>query len=131
MIKSLHSAYTTTQASVDFLKTAFDDVKLKQNLELKKIVRLIVERQDMIEMNQVEMSCQLTMLQTSVELLVSILLGDDVKKGETISKSSCTHYIFLRIMVILLIMETRVAKHLGLIKMQLALVVSRKPLTNL
>lgn len=89
MIKSLHSAYTATQASVDTLRISFDEVKINHNLEFKRALRPIVERKDKIEKKQDEMSGKLIEIQTSMEILLSIMLDDD-KKGEIIAKSKCT-----------------------------------------
>lgn len=49
MMKSLHSEQSKSQAAVDFIKLAFDEVKEKQDHQLKKVLRHIVERQDRIE----------------------------------------------------------------------------------
>lgn len=60
-------------------------------MDLTKIIRPITVRQTKLE-EKVDMSTQLNELQTSVELLVSLLLSDaNVKKVERLkSKSKCT-----------------------------------------
>lgn len=52
MIKSLHSEQTKSKAAADSLKLAFDELKLKQNLDMQKVLNPIVERQDKIEKKQ-------------------------------------------------------------------------------
>ena len=41
--------------------------------------------------NQASQQAQLNEIQSSVELLLSLLLSDDVKKGEKIVKSKCSN----------------------------------------
>lgn len=48
MMKSLQSDQTQTPKAIDSIKLAFDDVKLKEKYELKKALRPIVDRHDMI-----------------------------------------------------------------------------------
>lgn len=90
MMKSLHSDQTKTQTAVDSIKTTFDEVKAKHDYGLKKILRPIIERQDMIEKEQEKMSGQLKEVQNSLELFVSLILGDDAEKGEKLLPSKCT-----------------------------------------
>lgn len=52
MMKSLHSTQLKTQEEVDSIKTTFDSVKSKQELELRNIVRPITKRQDRIKKAQ-------------------------------------------------------------------------------
>ncbi|KAL8115054.1 hypothetical protein AgCh_021763 [Apium graveolens] len=65
-------------------------------LEIQKQITPIVSRQTAIEANQtrleatkVQISEQLTEVQNSMDLIISLLLGDYAKKGEKIVKSKC------------------------------------------
>lgn len=80
LLKSLYSDQIQSQVAIDSIKLALDEVKPKQDYELKKAIRPIVDRHERIEKDQEEMAGQLTEVQKSVELLVSLLLGDDAKR---------------------------------------------------
>lgn len=90
MIKSVHSDQVETPNAIDKVRTAFDDVKSKQEFKLKRALRSINERQATIKKKQEDIYAQLSQIQTSMELLVSVLLGDDAKRGEIIQKSKCS-----------------------------------------
>ncbi|KAK1364876.1 hypothetical protein POM88_040437 [Heracleum sosnowskyi] len=49
----------------------------------------IKKRLGKVEENQNAMSTQLNSISTAIELLTSVLLSDDVKKGESVSKDKC------------------------------------------
>ena len=57
---------------------------VSQNLEQKKVLKPVVERRDKIEERQDAMAGQLTQIQDSVEFMLYLPLGDDVKKGERV-----------------------------------------------
>ncbi|KAK1383709.1 hypothetical protein POM88_021444 [Heracleum sosnowskyi] len=49
----------------------------------------IKKRLGKVEENQTAMSTQMSSISTAIELLTSVLLSDDVKKGESVSKDKC------------------------------------------
>ncbi|KAL8104821.1 hypothetical protein AgCh_028845 [Apium graveolens] len=76
--KHLQGLHSQTQEKVDKLLEKADKLEMETKLDKKKFIRPISEK------------AQLNEIQTSVELLLSLLLSDDAKKGEKIVKSKCS-----------------------------------------
>ncbi|KAL8109306.1 hypothetical protein AgCh_025415 [Apium graveolens] len=95
-IQQLINARAKAQTQLDALKDVFHEVKFKYEHDLRKQLKHILVRQDKLEANQArleytqnKMSRQLDEVRQSMELIVSLLLGDDTKNGEIISQSKC------------------------------------------
>ncbi|KAK1402493.1 hypothetical protein POM88_002098 [Heracleum sosnowskyi] len=94
-VKSLHNHFDETQKSVTGLRNdvVVRDMSLKQDksmlLTLVKDQEVIKNRLSKVEENQTVMSDKLDSIATSLELLTSVLIPDDVKKGERILKDKC------------------------------------------
>lgn len=57
-------------------------------MDLAKIVKPVTDRQIKLEEQIDKMSIQLNEVHESMEILVSIILGDDTKKGEILKSKS-------------------------------------------
>ncbi|KAL8103728.1 hypothetical protein AgCh_028071 [Apium graveolens] len=102
--KSLQGLHSTTEAKVDKLQDTDDKLDMEIKLDKKRFIRPIQEKVEAIEkvqekkqaqldevlQNQAAQQIQLTEIQSSVELLLSLLLTDDAKKGEKVVKSKCS-----------------------------------------
>ena len=94
-IKSLHHRFDDNNNAIDRLR---DDISLRElNLhhEKSKYVSLLKEQEGFnkrlatVEANQVAMSAKLDAIANSVELLTSVLIPDDAKKGEKVVPVKC------------------------------------------
>ncbi|KAK1393573.1 hypothetical protein POM88_012629 [Heracleum sosnowskyi] len=94
-VKSLHNRFDETQKSVTGLRNdvVARDMSLKQDksmlLTLVKDQEVLKNRLTKVEDNQTVMSDKLDSIAASIELLTSVLLQDDVKKGERVLKDKC------------------------------------------
>ncbi|KAK1356243.1 hypothetical protein POM88_049499 [Heracleum sosnowskyi] len=94
-VKSLHNRFDETQKSVTGLRNdvVVRDMSLKQDksmlLTLVKDQEVLKNRLTKVEENQNVMSEIIDSIADSIELLTSVLILDDVKKGERISKDKC------------------------------------------
>ncbi|KAK1378063.1 hypothetical protein POM88_024807 [Heracleum sosnowskyi] len=79
---------TTLKLDRSFYSTQFKQ-QAKDSKEIKK-------RLGKVEENQAEMSTQLNSISNALELLTSVLLSDDVKKGESVPKDKCKDIQALR-----------------------------------
>ncbi|KAK1386919.1 hypothetical protein POM88_015097 [Heracleum sosnowskyi] len=98
-VKSLNNRFDENQQMLTKLRNevSLRDLTLKADRTsyyamFKKQARdseEIKKRLGTVEDNQNAMSAQLTSISTALELLTSVLLSDDVKKGESIPKDKC------------------------------------------
>ncbi|KAK1394729.1 hypothetical protein POM88_013785 [Heracleum sosnowskyi] len=94
-VKSLHNRFDETQKSVIGLRNdvVVRDMSLKQDksmlLTLVKDQEVLKNRLTKVEDNQTVMSDKLDSIAASLELLTSVLIPDDVKKGERVLKDKC------------------------------------------
>ncbi|KAL8125273.1 hypothetical protein AgCh_012817 [Apium graveolens] len=96
--------HTSTHEKVDTLREQADKLNLQIKLDKNRYIRPISEKVAAIEKtqekqhaqiaevlaNQASQKAQLDEIQSSVELLLSLLLPDDGKKGEKVVKSKCS-----------------------------------------
>ncbi|KAK1383980.1 hypothetical protein POM88_021715 [Heracleum sosnowskyi] len=102
-VKSLHNLFDETHKVVLGLS---NDIALKE-LALKKdraqFSSLIKDQETMkqrltnVESNQAELSTKIDSIAASLELLTSVLIPDDVKKGERVPKDKCKRTPTLRL----------------------------------
>ncbi|KAK1376195.1 hypothetical protein POM88_032388 [Heracleum sosnowskyi] len=105
-IKSLHNRFDESHKEVTALRNevGLRDLTLKNdrtyyNSMFKKQAKDsddIQKRLGKVEENQTAMSTQLSSISTAIELLTSVLLSDDVKKGENVPKDKCKDIQALR-----------------------------------
>ncbi|KAK1380647.1 hypothetical protein POM88_027391 [Heracleum sosnowskyi] len=94
-VKSLHNHFDETQKSVTGLRNdvVARDMSLKQDksmlLSLVKDQDVLKNRLSKVEDNQIVMSDKLDSIAASLEFLTSVLIPDDVKKGERVLKDKC------------------------------------------
>ncbi|KAK1397655.1 hypothetical protein POM88_007518 [Heracleum sosnowskyi] len=98
-IKSLHNRFDESHKEVTALRNevGLRDLTLKNdrtyyNSMFKKQAKDsddIQKRLGKVEDNQTAMSAQLTSISNALELLISVLLSDDVKKGESVPSDKC------------------------------------------
>ncbi|KAK1359790.1 hypothetical protein POM88_044264 [Heracleum sosnowskyi] len=98
-IKSLHNRFDESYTEVTALRNevGLRDLTLKNdrtyyNSMFKKQAKDsddIQKRLGKVEDNQTAMSAQLTSISNAIELLTSVLLSDDVKKGESVPSDKC------------------------------------------
>ncbi|KAK1384398.1 hypothetical protein POM88_022133 [Heracleum sosnowskyi] len=98
-IKSLHNRFDESHKEVTALRNevGLRDLTLKNdrtyyNSMFKKQAKdsdEIQKRLGKVEDNQTAMSAQLTSISNAIELLTSVLLSDDVKKGESVPSDKC------------------------------------------
>ncbi|KAK1378694.1 hypothetical protein POM88_025438 [Heracleum sosnowskyi] len=98
-IKSLHNRFDESHKEVTALRNevSLRDLTLKNdrtyyNSMFKKQAKDsddIQKRLGKVEDNQTAMSAQLTSISNAIELLTSVLLSDDVKKGESVPSDKC------------------------------------------
>ncbi|KAL8133959.1 hypothetical protein AgCh_009144 [Apium graveolens] len=102
--KSLKGQHSITHTKVDKLQENADKLDLMLKLDKYKFIRPIHEKVEAIEkvhekqqaqltdvlQNQASQQTQLNDIQSSVELLLSLHLPDDAKKGEKVVKSKCS-----------------------------------------
>ncbi|KAL8103385.1 hypothetical protein AgCh_027814 [Apium graveolens] len=96
VVRSLHTTQEATTSQINQIKESLTASRLTTHQEIQKQIAPIVFRQTAIEAiqarleaKQAQMSTQLIEVQNSMELILSLLLGDDLKKGEKIIKSKC------------------------------------------
>lgn len=89
MMKSLHGDNAATKEQVTSIRDVVDKALLTQKQDVSKIINLVSVRQTQLEEKVDKMYVQLNEVKKSVELLLSIFLVDDVKKGERALKSNC------------------------------------------
>ncbi|KAL8134557.1 hypothetical protein AgCh_009539 [Apium graveolens] len=104
LTKHLQGLHSSTLEKVDTLKEHADKLDLQLKLDKNRYIRPTLEKIEAIEKiqekqqtqidevlaNQVSQNAQLEEIQSSVELLLSLLLSDDAKKGEKVVKSKCS-----------------------------------------
>ncbi|KAK1394458.1 hypothetical protein POM88_013514 [Heracleum sosnowskyi] len=105
-IKSLHNRFDESHKEVTALRNevGLRDLTLKNDRTyytsmFKKQAKDsddIQKRLGKVEENQTAMSTQLSSISTAIELLTSVLLSDDVKKGENVPKDKCKDIQALR-----------------------------------
>ncbi|KAL8101032.1 hypothetical protein AgCh_033059 [Apium graveolens] len=102
--KHLQVLHTSTHEKVDTLREQADKLDQVLKLDKHRYIRPISEKVTAIEktqekqqaqiaevlVNQASQKAQLDEIQSSVELLLSLLLPDDAKKGEKVVKSKCS-----------------------------------------
>ncbi|KAK1387420.1 hypothetical protein POM88_015598 [Heracleum sosnowskyi] len=102
-VKSLNNRFDETHKAVIGLSNdiAAKELALKNDrTRLSSMIKDQVEikqRLSKVEENQTAMSSQLTSIATSLELLTSVFIPDDVKKGEKVSKDKCKRTPTLRL----------------------------------
>ncbi|KAK1359864.1 hypothetical protein POM88_044338 [Heracleum sosnowskyi] len=102
-VKSLHNRFDTTDKVIDGLRNDIvaREVTLKKDKSL--YLSLCQEQKDFssrllkVEENQTLMSGKIDSIAASLELLTSVLIPDDVKKGEKIPKDKCRRTPTLRL----------------------------------
>ncbi|KAK1360238.1 hypothetical protein POM88_044712 [Heracleum sosnowskyi] len=98
-VKALNNRFDETQTAVTNLRNevGIRDLTLKTDRsyysamfkQQAKDSDEIKKRLGKVEENQTEMSAQLNSISTALELLTSVLLSDDVKKGESVPNDKC------------------------------------------
>ncbi|KAL8115689.1 hypothetical protein AgCh_022256 [Apium graveolens] len=102
--KHLQGLHSSTHEKIDTLKEHADKLDLQLKLDKNRYIKPTLEKIEAIEKiqekqqaqiaevlaNQVSQKAQLEEIQSSVELLLSLLLPDDAKKGEKVVKSKCS-----------------------------------------
>ncbi|KAL8156461.1 hypothetical protein AgCh_001526 [Apium graveolens] len=102
--KNLQGLHSQTQVKADTLQESFNKLDMQIKLDKTRIIRPTLEKVEAIEKvqekqhaqisevlaNQASQQAQLNEIQSSVKLLLSLLLSDDAKKGEKIVKSKCS-----------------------------------------
>ncbi|KAK1369518.1 hypothetical protein POM88_035610 [Heracleum sosnowskyi] len=102
-VKSLHNRFDETHKVVLGLSNdiALKELALKKDRaqfsSMQKDQEEIKQRLTNVESNQTVMSSQLTSIAASLELLTSVFIPDDVKKGEKIPKDKCRRTPTLRL----------------------------------
>ena len=96
VVRSLHTAHEATTIQINQIKESLIASKLTTHQEIQKQISSIVSRKTTIESSQARMEAkqdqmfaQLTEVHNSMELISSLLLDDDAKRGENIIKSKC------------------------------------------
>ena len=89
VVRSLHTAHEATTTQINQIKESLIASKLLTHQEIQKQISPIVTKQIAIEASQTRLEAhqaqmfdQLIEVQNSMELILSLLLGDDAKKGE-------------------------------------------------
>ncbi|KAK1360617.1 hypothetical protein POM88_045091 [Heracleum sosnowskyi] len=98
-VKSLHNRFDETQKEVTGLRNDVTarELNLKhEKISLSREQDAMKTRLSKIEENQTVMSAKIDSIATSLELLTSVLIPDDVKKGERVSKDKCKRTQTLR-----------------------------------
>ncbi|KAK1382120.1 hypothetical protein POM88_019855 [Heracleum sosnowskyi] len=98
-VKSLHNRFDETHTAVTNLRNdvGLRDMTLKNDRsyyssmfkQQAKDSDAIQKRLGKVEDNQAAMATQLTSISNAIELLTSVLLSDDVKKGESVPSDKC------------------------------------------
>ncbi|KAK1388202.1 hypothetical protein POM88_016380 [Heracleum sosnowskyi] len=94
-VKSLNNRFDGTDKIIDGLRNdiAARELTLQKDkslyISLCKEQKAFHSRLSKVEENQAEMSNKLDAIANSLELLTSVLISDDVKKGERVSKDIC------------------------------------------
>ncbi|KAK1379154.1 hypothetical protein POM88_025898 [Heracleum sosnowskyi] len=98
-VKSLNNRFDENQQMLQHLRNegSVRDLTLKNDRsyyfnmfkQQAKDSEEIKKRLGKVEENQAEMSTQLNSISNALELLTSVLLSDDVKKGESVPKDKC------------------------------------------
>ncbi|KAK1389321.1 hypothetical protein POM88_017499 [Heracleum sosnowskyi] len=94
-VKSLNNRFDGTDKVIDGLRNdiAARELTLQKDkslyISLCKEQKAFHSRLSKVEENQAEMSNKLDAIANSLELLTSVLISDDVKKGERVSKDKC------------------------------------------
>ncbi|KAK1387877.1 hypothetical protein POM88_016055 [Heracleum sosnowskyi] len=102
-VKSLHNRFDETHKVVLGLSNdiALKELALKKDIaqfsSLIKDQETIKQRLTNVESNQAELSTKIDSIAASLELLTSVLIPDDVKKGERVSKHKCKRTPTLRL----------------------------------
>ncbi|KAK1365405.1 hypothetical protein POM88_040966 [Heracleum sosnowskyi] len=101
-VKSLHNRFDETHKDVIGLRNdivtkelALKTDRAKYSSMIKDQVK-IKQRLSKVESNQDEMSTKIDSIAASLELLTSVLIPDDVKKGERVPKDKCKRTQTLR-----------------------------------
>ncbi|KAK1392058.1 hypothetical protein POM88_011114 [Heracleum sosnowskyi] len=101
-VKSLHNRFDETHKAVIGLSNdvaakelALKNDRAKYSLMIKDQME-IKQRLSKVESNQDEMSTKIDSIAASLELLTSVLIPDDVKKGERVPKDKCKRALNLR-----------------------------------
>lgn len=91
-VKSLHNRFDETQKEVIGLRndvTARELTLKHEKISLSREQDAMKTRLSKIEENQTVMSAKIDSIAASLELLTSVLIPDDVKKGERVLKDKC------------------------------------------
>ncbi|KAK1378424.1 hypothetical protein POM88_025168 [Heracleum sosnowskyi] len=101
-VKSLNNRFDETDKAVMGLSNDIVAKELALKNDRTKLSSMIKDqvdikqRLDKVESNQSEMSAKIDSIATSLELLTSVLIPDDVKKGERVPKDKCKRAPTLR-----------------------------------
>ncbi|KAK1359330.1 hypothetical protein POM88_043804 [Heracleum sosnowskyi] len=94
-IKSLNNRFDASDKVIKSLRNDIATRELTQQKDKSLYISLCKDQKNFdsrlskVEENQVKMSTKLDEIANSIELLTSVLLSDDVKKGERVSKDKC------------------------------------------
>ncbi|KAK1396131.1 hypothetical protein POM88_005994 [Heracleum sosnowskyi] len=94
-IKSLNNRFDASDKMIEGLRNDIATRELTQQKDKSLYISLCKEqktfnsRLSKVEENQTAMSAQLTSISNALELLTSVLLSDDVKKGESVPSDKC------------------------------------------
>ncbi|KAK1365854.1 hypothetical protein POM88_041415 [Heracleum sosnowskyi] len=94
-IKSLNNRFDASDKVIEGLRNDIATRELTQQKDKSLYISLCKEqktfnsRLSKVEENQTAMSAQLTSISNALELLTSVLLSDDVKKGESVPSDKC------------------------------------------
>ncbi|KAK1352547.1 hypothetical protein POM88_053244 [Heracleum sosnowskyi] len=94
-IKSLNNHFDDSDKVIAGLRNDIATRELTQQKDKSLYISLCKEQKNFnsrllkVEDNQTAMSAQLTSISTAIELLTSVLLFDDVKKGESVPSDKC------------------------------------------
>ncbi|KAK1358671.1 hypothetical protein POM88_043145 [Heracleum sosnowskyi] len=94
-IKSLNNHFDDSDKVIAGLRNDIATRELTQQKDKSLYISLCKEQKTLnsrlskVEENQTAMSAQLTSISNAIELLTSVLLSDDVKKGESVPSDKC------------------------------------------
>ncbi|KAK1379332.1 hypothetical protein POM88_026076 [Heracleum sosnowskyi] len=101
-VKSLHNRFDETHKAVIGLSNDIATKELALRNDRVKVSSMIKDQLEIkqrltkVESNQAEMSTKIDSIAASLELLTSVLIPDDVKKGERVPKDKCKRAPTLR-----------------------------------
>lgn len=102
MMKSLYKDNEVTKETVTSIKSKMENSLSTQQQGISKAVLPLVQKQTKLEAKLDKMSGKLDEVQTIMEHMVSILIGDDSKKGEIMDKLMGVISVYTLALVVLL-----------------------------